>query len=75
MTARKDPTRYLIVARDADERFHPIHLGTLTPRSAALLHLETLRRQGTPDRCQMWTQAQWLTYDAEQSVDIDCVND
>ncbi len=71
MTARKDHTRYLVVTRDADDRFHPVHLGTLTPRSAALLHLETLHRQGTPDRCQIWTKEQWLTYDA----DLDCVND
>ncbi len=70
MTARKDPTRYLVVTRDADDRFHPVHLGTLTCHQAALLHIDTIRRQGVPDRCQIWTQAQWLTYDSEQAIDV-----
>ncbi|MGO8685430.1 MAG: hypothetical protein ACLQUT_12755 [Thermoleophilia bacterium] len=70
MTARKDHTRYLVVARDGDDHWHPVRLGTLTPRSAALMHIDIQRRQGVPDRCQIWTQAQWLTYDSKQVVDV-----
>lgn len=75
MTARKDHTRYLVVARDRDGRWHAVHLSTLTPTQATQRHIEILRRGARPDNCQIWTEAQWLISDAEQSVDVDCVND
>jgi hypothetical protein len=71
MRPRKDPTRYLVVARDLDGRWHNVHLGTLTPKQANQRHLEMLGRGARPEDCQIWTKEQWLTYDAEASVDID----
>jgi hypothetical protein len=75
MTPHKDPTRYLIVARDSDGRWHFTHLGTLTPRQANQRHSEMLGRGARPDDCQIWTKEQWLIYDAEQAVDADAVGE
>ncbi|MGO8684201.1 MAG: hypothetical protein ACLQUT_06440 [Thermoleophilia bacterium] len=71
MRPRKDPTRYLIVARDPDGRWHNVHLGTLTPKQATQRHIAMLHRGARPDNCQIWTKAQWLTYDSEETSDID----
>jgi hypothetical protein len=71
MRQRKDPTRYLIVARDRDDRWHNVHLGTLTPKQATQRHNEMLHRGARPANCQIWTKEQWLIYDTEEDVDID----
>jgi hypothetical protein len=34
-----------------------------------------LARGARPDAYQIWTNEQWLIYDAEQAVDLDGVND